>query len=236
METVLNPVKVNVVLIALVLALAFALGAAAPSTAPSTRPLDPVSQWLKQLADDDPDVRDAAREQLMSLDRTGLRELKRAVERNRPLAPAQALALRDIVTHVYLASEPYAEDLRGGGFMGVRMGLQSAGDGITVVARIPGFAAYRSLRDGDVIVAVKEWPERLDKPERLGDAVAGYRGGETIHLKVQRGGRLITVPLRLSPRPANATNADTMRTEQMPAADEYWQQNFAPLLEQTASS
>lgn len=231
MEIVLNPVRTNVVLIALLVA----LSGAAPSTGPSTEPATPVARWLKQLADDDPDVRDAAREQLMNLDREGLRELKRAVERNRPLAPAQALALRDIVTHVFLASLPYAR-AEGGAFVGVKMGPQPSGDGITVVARIPGFAAYRALRDGDVIVAIQEWPEPLDDTAKFGRKIAEWRGGDTIHLKVRRGGRILTVPLTLSPRPQEAQNAEAMRAEQMPAADEYWQQNFAPLLEQTASS
>jgi hypothetical protein len=229
---VLKSVSLNLFLLALVLLLT----GAAPSTAPSTQPSDPVAQWLKQLADDDPAVRDAAREQLMSLDRDGLRQLKRAVERNRPLAPAQALALRDIVTHVFLASLPYAQADRGA-FVGVKMDPRSATDGIIVVARIPGFAAYRSLRDGDVIISIAEWPEPLDDTNKFGNRIANeYRGGDTVHLKVQRGGRVVTVPLTLSPRPANANNAENMRIEQMPAADEYWQQNFAPLLEPTASS
>ena len=50
---------------------------------------------------------------------------------------------------------------------------------------------------------------------------------------------MLNVPLTLSPRPANAATpgaVDAMRAEQMSAADEYWEANFAQLLEPTSAS
>ena len=216
-------------------ALVALLLAAAPSTAPTTRHVDPIVTWLGQLADRDPDVRDAARENLMSLPPTRLIDLKRAVAAIGAIAPAQALALRDIVTHIYLTGAEYPRDPQGGAFMGVRMDAQMT-DGIVVAMRIPGFDAYRALRDGDVIVAVLESTDPLRTYQDFSNVIRLRAAGETVHVKVQRGGRSITVPLRLSPRPADATHADQMREEQMSDADEYWEQNFAKLLEPTASS
>ena len=73
-----------------------------------------------QLADADADVREAARLRLMSLEPRYLPELQKVVERNVPLPPPQAAVIRQIVTHVYLAGEPY--DSNGNlGFLGVRM-------------------------------------------------------------------------------------------------------------------
>lgn len=73
-----------------------------------------------QLADADADVREAARLRLMSLERRYLPALQKLVERNRPLLPAQATVIRQIVTHVYLSAEPYSAN-GNLGFLGVKM-------------------------------------------------------------------------------------------------------------------
>lgn len=73
-----------------------------------------------QLADADADVREAARLRLMSLERRYLPALQKLVERNRPLLPAQATVIRQIVTHVYLSAEDYSHNANLG-FLGVKM-------------------------------------------------------------------------------------------------------------------
>jgi hypothetical protein len=72
------------------------------------------------LADSDAGVRESARAALMGLDRRYLPSLQKLVDQQRPLRPSQASVLRQIVTHVYLAGEPYPSD-RTAGFLGVRM-------------------------------------------------------------------------------------------------------------------
>jgi hypothetical protein len=83
-----------------------------------------------ELADPRADVREAARSTLMGLERRYLDDLRALVERSRPLQPAQATALRQIVTHVYLSGEPYDPESRAG-FLGVRaqqIAITSAAD------------------------------------------------------------------------------------------------------------
>jgi hypothetical protein len=72
-----------------------------------------------ELADPRADVRETARATLMSMERRYLDDLRTLVERSRPLRPAQATALRQIVTHVYLSGQPY-EPEPSAGFLGVR--------------------------------------------------------------------------------------------------------------------
>jgi hypothetical protein len=92
-----------------------------------------------ELADPRADVREAARSTLMGLDRRYLDDLRALVERSRPLRPAQATALRQIVTHVYLTGEPYDPEGHAG-FLGVRaqqIAITSADDALAA-GRPPG--------------------------------------------------------------------------------------------------
>jgi hypothetical protein len=91
-----------------------------PTTKPSADSESAIKKSFDDLGDSDPDVRDAARVSLMGMERRYLPTLEKLVEKNRPLLPSQAVVLRQIVTHVYLAGEPYDADERFG-FLGVRM-------------------------------------------------------------------------------------------------------------------
>jgi hypothetical protein len=85
-----------------------------------------------ELADPRADVREAARSTLMGLERRYLDDLHALVEHSRPLRPAQATALRQIVTHVYLSGEVYEPEARAG-FLGVRaqqIAITSADDAL----------------------------------------------------------------------------------------------------------
>src|SRR5688500_12404510 len=75
---------------------------------------------LAGLADSDPRVREQSRIQLMGMERRNLPAFQQVVERSRPLRPAQAVALREIVNHVYLAGEPYVANEHQG-FLGVKL-------------------------------------------------------------------------------------------------------------------
>ena len=69
-------------------------------------------------------------------------------------------------------------------------------------------------------------------------ALVGYEPGKTIELEVQRAGQLIRVPVRLSPRPFALEGGDprqnsaTFVVEREEAAQKYWDENFAKLLDQ----
>ena len=185
-----------------------------------------------QLADPDADVREAARTQLMGLERRYLPALQKLVERSRPLLPSQAAVLRQIVTHVYLAGEPYAAN-GNNGFLGVRMldadvalvpragnpdGDNDGDDnppedqapltrtGVVITERMPGFVGNRMLLDGDVIVGLADRPDvQLHSGEDFSAAVRQVGAGRTIRFNLLRRGRLVNVAVTLDPRPDAAT-------------------------------
>ena len=145
--------------------------------------MDPtIARAFDRLADPDPDVRAAARDQLMGLSRPGLAKLLDVVRAARPVRPAQAAVLYDIVRHVFLATDPDGlgapdpvdpppadgEVAPGlyhpvrGYKMGIRWPTNQPDDGrlgTPVIERWPGFPAYRLLHDGDLILAISVRPD-----------------------------------------------------------------------------
>src|SRR4051812_38654450 len=83
--------------------------------AATTKPADQIPSWFADLANRDASVREQARVNLMGISRNDLEQLRAIVEKSRPLAPSQAMELRDIVQQVFQATEPYqaAEDRPG---------------------------------------------------------------------------------------------------------------------------
>ena len=72
---------------------------------------------------------------------------------------SQAAVLYDIVMHVHMAGEPYQAAETMGGFLGLRETRDwTSPPGVAITTRIPGFCAYRMLREGDVIVGIEEFP------------------------------------------------------------------------------
>ena len=70
-----------------------------------------------------------------------------------------------------------------------------------VVAGTP--AADAGLRMGDIITAVDDLP--LDRNHRLVDVIAGYKPGDRVTLKVQRGMQTRTVEVTLGENPEDRT-------------------------------
>jgi 2-alkenal reductase len=58
---------------------------------------------------------------------------------------------------------------------------------------------------GDVIVAVDGRP--LTRPDDLANIVATHRPGETVTLQIVRGGKHVTVPVKLAARPKQPAGA-----------------------------
>jgi hypothetical protein len=159
-----------------------------------------IEQSFRGLADGDAAARERARAELLAMDRRHLPFLQSLVERSSPVLPSQAAVLRGIVTHVYLAGEPYDTD-RDAGFLGVRMhpvavrlppddparaglddepGANAGGDDAEPPAPVPPFEPGEILREafptprlGVVIV------ERLagfvgERLLRDGDVIVGF--------------------------------------------------------------
>jgi hypothetical protein len=217
----------------------------APTTQPTTAPTDrnSISKWLVDLASSDSAVRDAAKVHLMHLSRGDLPMLEQLLRRSRPLAPAQAVVLRQIVQEAYLSGEPYVKDPTNSGFLGIAMDgvlgqqdLQQPNDngqapGIVVADRFAGFCASRMLRQGDVILGTAKPPQVFTTITDLQNAVRGAEPGSMIHLLILRQGQIIQIPLTLDCRPAELGNSpENFRRERAEKFDDYWHETFAPLL------
>src|SRR5687767_14981384 len=116
--------------ILLILLLTFFIGTHARADSPATRPVAQIAKSYVALDDRDPMCRYEARADLMGLSRADLPTLLDVVKSNQPMAPSQALALRDIVLQVWLATEPM-ESVPGQGFLGLS-GLRGADSGANV--------------------------------------------------------------------------------------------------------
>src|SRR4051794_25386508 len=181
------------------------------ATAPTTKSSDQIVSWFTDLANRDASVREQARIALMGISRDDLAQLRTLVEKTRPLAPSQAMVLREIVQQVYQATEPYEAVEGRPGVLGLPLPPRaiaidgsdedSQGGGV-VTERIPGFCAYRFLQDGDVIVGMTEVPEKpIRTSNDLTELVKQFKGGETVHFQVIRAGRQQDVAVILSARP-----------------------------------
>jgi hypothetical protein len=233
-------------------------------SASTTRPSQSnIKTWFANLADRDWNVREQARVDLMGLTRQDLPELLRLVRQSRPLALSQSAALHDIVMQVYLSGEPY-EGNPASGFLGVRLEENSWADllqqapkvrnrddnqdaaaddtaaatpplGVVIADRIPGFSAFRMLRNGDLIVGVEEQPQvAIRDVTDLRTIVGTSRAGAVLHFQVFRAGSMMTVPVVLHAHPTMGSGMDFDFVQEsqrrMNLADQYWKQTFAPVI------
>jgi hypothetical protein len=116
----------------------------------------------------------------------------------------------------------------------------AASTGVPIEYRIPGFCAFKSLREGDVVLGiVRPVPRRLREWGELSPTIMRFRAGEMVTFQVLRQGKVLEVPIKLDARPL-VPNENAWMTEILPAreaaADDYWAQNFAPLVEDHASA
>jgi hypothetical protein len=209
-------------------------------------------QWFADLDDPDASVREQARVALMGMKRRDLPAFQKLVGDSRPLAPAQAAVLRQLVMHVYLAGEPY-ETTGSQGFLGVRMQDTSvrvpaaeganpatpAGTpavGVVIVERMPGFVGARMLLDGDVILGVHERQDvRMLGVFEFQTVIQGVPPGATVHFQILRQGQVIRVPVTLDPRPVEA-EPEILRAlldKRQNQAQDYWDQAFARLVKES---
>lgn len=224
-----------------------------PSTNPTTQPTAEASEVRREwfaLADADPDARSAARDALMSLSPESLETLRRIVQ-EQPILPQQAAMLKEIVSHVFLRGDAYAADPQVG-WLGVRMLLARGGPmivlpptdpaegnsqtaaptGVWISERFPGFVGYRTLAEGDVIVAVDADASIAIRDSNDFTWVIRQIGpNRELVLRVLRGGRLLRIPVKLDKRPLTAEDVvEPFLARRRAAAEAYWRDHFADVV------
>lgn len=213
------------------------LGSAVGGAVSATRPVE-ARVALAMLGDTDAAVREKARDQLMGLSRAELPELVAAIREALPLEPSQLAAIREIVPHVYLSGEKY--DRAQEGFLGVRMSAIAdavSPTSIVIESRFAGFAGYRYLRDGDMILDIEESPlARPIRQEAFSMAVRRFKPGQTVHLIVLRHGERMRIAAVLDARPAmdpvdELSKMDEMVVKREEAAERYWKETVGPLIQ-----
>jgi hypothetical protein len=104
--------------------------------------------------------------------------------------------------------------------------------GVVVARRIRGFAAYRTLRDGDIIKQIVEAPDAtVTNSNNFSSVIGTFNVGQTVHFKILRNGQPMEVPVTLVARPRDVSNMniDAWLQVREDRAREYWTQNFQPL-------
>lgn len=234
-----------------------AWGQTRPATQPATRPepaTEPVmrpthqakdvARWFAELVHPDAPTRVQAMTNLMALEAGDLPTLRQVVKKNQPLAVAQASALRQIVTQIFLASETYdvGSDQ---GFLGIFLpspDLADSNEGALVSERMPGFVSMRMFRDGDVILSVQlagQHGVRIHSASDLTKALTTAHAGNKVHFELLRQGQILEIAIQLDPRPVQADiGIDAMKEfnhQRLDRADAYWEKNFAALLHESVS-
>lgn len=223
--------------------------AGAPASTPEN-----LRSLILQLSDRDPAIRAAAHEQLLGLSPEDLPALRSAIEQVRPLPPGDADALRDVVKHVFLLGQNSNSDSELG-FMGITMAdLPSLGtdeatrdadflSGVVVTDRLPGFDAYRALRDGDIILSITA-PRKLPQPVMGSDVQGVVRvlsAGQVVRFEVLRHGHRTEVAVTLSPRPHELPLGGPVeaivsyRQDQEKKSEAFWQARFAAVVNDSIS-
>lgn len=221
-----------------------------PAARPAKLPAEKITQWFNDLDDTAPAVRDAARVALMGLPREQLDVLHELATKNKPLTASQAAGLREVVVHVFLTGEPYAQEPMG--FMGVRLAdfhqrtvsvvqpdpgdaaPAMAGPCVIIAERKPGFCAYQALQDNDLVLGVIGADvEPIQTLIDLQQRVKQTTPGESITLQVIRNGKPIRVTFPVSGRPAQLQEDPALvefTRNRRELAQQYWEKHFGPLL------
>jgi hypothetical protein len=200
---------------------------------------------LSSLGSQDSHVREAARAALVRLKRADLPELRRAIEKARPLLPSQTAMLPLIVREIYLAEEKY-EPLETG-FLGILMDPSSLGQadfvpendsatralGVVVTGCIPGFCAGRAILDGDLILGTTKPFRPFRRYEDLRDVIGGLPAGTVVKLLILRRGQVIEATLKLDAHPKELPSPDQVTpfaAARDKRFDAYWKREFEPVM------
>jgi hypothetical protein len=215
------------------------------SAAPASQPVAKLRAIVQQLSDTNSEKREAALSELLNLKPAELPRLRQAVADARPLAPGQVALLRQAVRHIYISGADYPIDQGNQPFLGLSWDTDFMPEwadlgGVPVMRRVPGFAAYQVLREGDVIQGIEEIPGtplRTTGDVRLA-ITSAFQAGQTVTLNIQRQGKSMRVRVELRARPVlpgDLTGLETWIDEQTAAADQYWDSHFSSLLEENVT-
>jgi hypothetical protein len=212
--------------------------------APATQPEARVRVLIDQLAHRDHSRRQDALHELLQLRPEDLGTLRRAAAQVKPQLPGQLALLRLVVRHIYISGASYPIEPNNHPFLGLSWDPRYSSEwgelgGVPVMGRIPGFAAYQALREGDLLQGVEELPGlQFRTTDDVGKAiVSAFQAGQTITLRVHRDGKVIRVRVLLRHRPlrmSEANGLDAWLEEQTQAADKYWDNSFGQVLEEHA--
>jgi hypothetical protein len=223
------------------LCVAFALAMSVGARISRGSPVDPqkIGSLIEQLASADPAVRQVAEQELMDLKRSDLPALREVALSQRPLGPGQVVTLHEVVTQVFLASEPLSVDPEQAGFLGVRFSPQEQlqkSDGILVLDRISGFPAYQYLQGGDLIVKFLDWPAiAIHSADDIIRTVNWLDPGDKVRLGIVRHGHYMMVAIPLDFRPLELVGLTTEGQisawvdARQAKADEFWDSEFSAL-------
>src|SRR4029434_8333882 len=99
--------------------------------------------------------------------------------------------------------------------------------GVLIKETWAGFAGVRFLRVGDVVVGTNgDQPTRAPTVQELRAAVQATPPGQTLELQVLRQGRIMEIPVNVSPRPPWAEDEPStrlMQSRRVRRAEIYWQ-------------
>lgn len=217
---------------------------AADAAGPTTQRASAIEAAYADLGSPQPAKRNAARAELLGLTRDELPALRDVVRSDRPTSPEQAVQLRDIVRHVFLAGETYERSEYG--FLGLKpMNALSLGvdmpdgsviAGVSFSQRNVGFCAYRWLQDGDVIlsIAARGTVTQTDSFQVMSGVIRGLAPATPIEMRVFRNGAILPLRFAIDARPkAFDIGADiaTFVSERLSRAEAYWKSDFAPLVD-----
>ena len=205
-----------------------------PASAAEVATTEQLRRWVVGLRDADPATREKSKHALLGLRREELPTLAAVVHDFRPLEPTVVGDMREIVEHVYLSGDEYPKEEMG--FIGIHMPETPAPKlEVVVESRMPGFAGFRMLQDGDAILDIEEYPLAQPVDRRAFCAkVLRIKPRELIHLRVLRRGKIIRVPGRLDPRPKDPSGAGVdydfvvqeLLARRAAEADGYWKRVF----------
>lgn len=210
---------------------------AALQTHPASRPA--LAQLLARLDDPSADKRADAFRSLLTLSRADLPELLSTLKAAAPLSRAAVDQLRLAVTHIYLSEEPF--EYVEGGALGITLDEinlpgSPSDDGaersaILVMDCRPGFAAYRYLEPGDIIVGISGVQDKFDR-SNFGGIIKRTGANHPITLQVIRRGKGIEVTVILSHRPPwiDALRDPLYDAAWLKTGDDYWNATFAPVV------
>jgi hypothetical protein len=161
---------------------------------------------IAELASDDPQEREGARQRLTSLTIDDLDTLKSAAQAEAPLSPEQIEAVRDAAMQTFMrmpaaADQPGVPRVPPSGKLGIYWNPGTEADceeGVIVDERFT-VESYRKLQPGDIIVSLPD--QHFPLPLRLIQLQASVnqmQAGETARLRVLRNGQLIDVLVRLA--------------------------------------